>query len=113
MVFTIRECEDTSISGNGTTTLKIDIAEGTTFTITKIVVKYTGSFKITRIYNTATKEDYLSGNLHETHFNDENGKTLVLPVPLEIKGSTSLKFDVTDTSGSSNAIYIACIGDEK
>lgn len=113
MTFTIRECEDSSISANGSTTLKIDIAQGVTFTVSKIIYKSTGNFKITRIYDSAAKQDFLVGSLHETHFDDGNGKTLVINPPIVLKGSTSLKFDVTDTSGSSNAVYLAVIGDEK
>jgi len=113
MVFTIREDEDTNVSGNGTTTLKIDIPQNVTFRIRKIVAKYTGNFKITRLYDAGAKKDYLVGNLHETHFNEENGKTLIIDPPIEIRGATSLKVDITDTSGSTNAIHLAFIGDEQ
>ena len=113
MPFTIRECEDTSISANGTTTIKIDIAQGVTFTVYKIVKKSTGNFKITRIYDSAAKQDYLVGNLHEAHFSADQGRAIEINPPIVLKGSTSLKFDITDTSGSTNAVYLAVIGDEK
>ena len=112
MVWTIRADEKTALSASGTTTLKIDIAGGTHFTVKEIGVKYTGNFKITRIYNTGAKKDYLVGNLHETHFAEESGKFMTLPDPIQLDGPTSLKFDITDTSASENNVYIACIGDE-
>jgi len=112
MTFMIREDEDEAISAGRSTTLKIDIAAGVEFKISKIAVKYTGNFKITRIYDSGAKFDFLKGNFHETHFQEDNGRVMKLPVPLVITGPTSLKFDITDTSGSPNKVYLACIGDE-
>jgi len=112
LVFVIRQGEALNISGNGTATISIDIPAGVTFKIHKLMFKWTGNFKLTRIYDTGAKLDYLVGHLHEDQTKDTAGRKFELPVPIEVTGATKLKFDITDTSGTTNNVYIACVGEE-
>jgi len=111
MVFKVKVASAT-LSGNGSGTASIEVAEGRRFVISKLTISSTGTFNITDIKNSATGESYLSDTAANTNFKDTGGNKYDLPVPLELTGSCKLIFELTDTSGSSNTIRIACHGDE-
>ena len=112
MVWCVKE-DEKSLSANGSDSLGIDVAAGKTFVINRITFDSTGAFKITDIRDTATGYHYISGDLHSSLLkNKANANVIEIDPPITVSGSTTLIFDITDTSGSTNAIKMAFMGDE-
>jgi len=101
-----------TVSANGTDTVSIDIPTGTTFKFKEVHFKSDGTFKITKIYDEATNDQYLSGTIYSDMLKDRNANAFDLPENIELKGPTKLNIEVTDTSGSSNTIVFALFGTE-
>ncbi len=102
-----------TLSANASGTASIEVAEGKTFRIFKITPSSTGNYNVTAIKNTATGENFLSGTMDQDHFKGQgNGCLNFIEAPLEISGPAKLHFEVTDTSGSTNTVSFACIGEE-
>ena len=101
-----------TVSANGTDTVSIDIPTGTTFKFKEVHFKSDGTFKITKIYDEATNDQYLSGTLYSDMLKDRNANAFDLPENIELKGPTKLNIEVTDTSGASNTIVFALFGTE-
>jgi len=112
MVFAVK-CGSKSLSANGSGTIPIDISAGRTFIIKRITFNSTGAFSITEIKDTAANYNYVSGTLKSTCLkNKANAQVFEVDPPIEITGDSDLVFNITDTSGSSNTVDIACWGDE-
>jgi len=111
MVLKIRVGEQT-LSANETKTVGIDIPEGVRFSAHKLHFKSTGTFKIIRIYDKATNQTFSAGAWYSDMIKDRNANVCHFPVPLEATGPTTIMFEVTDTSGSSNTVVIGLMGEE-
>jgi len=111
MVLKIRVGEQT-LSANETKTVGIDIPEGVRFSAHKLHFKSTGSFKIIRIYDKATNQTFSAGAWYSDMIKDRSANVCHFPVPLEVTGPTTIMFEVTDTSGSSNTVVIGLMGEE-
>lgn len=112
MVFAVKAGSKT-LSANGSGTISIDISAGRTFVINRITFNSTGSFNITEIKDTAANFNYVSGTLKSSIMkNKANANVMEIDPPIEITGDSSLVFNITDTSGSTNTVDIACWGDE-
>jgi len=112
MAFVIK-ADSATLSASGSGSLNINVAEGKTLTVGKIVVDSTGSFNLTDIRDTQSGQHYLVGSItNDMLKRDGNGTTNIQQYPIVIHGPSKLIFDVTDTSGSSNTVRIAVIGDE-
>jgi len=105
-------CGENTLSANETKSVGIDIPEGVTFRAHKLHFKSTGSFKIIRIYDKATNNVFSTGAWYSDMIKDRSANVCHFPVPLEVTGPTTIMFEVTDTSGSSNTIAFALVGEE-
>lgn len=112
MVFVVK-AGSKSLSGNASGTISIDISAGRTLVIRRITFNSTGAFSITEIKDTAANFNYVTGTLKSTTLkNKANANVIELDTPIEITGDSSIVFNITDTSGSSNTVDIAVWGDE-
>ena len=113
MVFVVK-AGSVTLSANGTGTISIDVSAGKRFVIDKITFNSTGTFSITEIKDTATGQYYNVGTVKSGVLKNKANVNLIEVVPpIELVGSTSLVFNITDTSGSSNTVDIACWGNEE
>jgi len=101
-----------TVSANSTETVSIDIPTGATFKFRTVHFRSDGTFKITKIYDEATNDQYLSGTLYSDMLKDRNANVFEVPETIELKGPTKLNIEVVDTSGSSNTIVFALFGTE-
>jgi len=112
MVFVVKAGSKT-LSANASGTISIDISAGRTFVIRRITFNSTGTFSITEIKDTAANYNYVTGTLKSTTLkNKANANVIEIDPPIEITGDSSIVFNITDTSGSSNTVDIAVWGDE-
>ena len=113
MTFMIK-ADSASLSASGSDSLSINVAEGKTFTINKILVDSTGTFNITDIRDTQSGQHYLSGTVTSDMMKrDGNGTTNISFAPIVIRGSSRLIVDVTDTSAAANTVRIGFMGNEE
>ena len=112
MVFVVK-AGSKSLSANGSGTIPIDVSAGRTLIVRRITFNSTGAFSITEIKDSAANFNYVSGTLKSACLkNKANANVIEVDPPIEITGDSSLVFNITDTSGSSNTVDIAVWGDE-
>ncbi len=112
MVFAVKAGSKT-LSANGSGTISIDVSAGRTFVINRITFNSTGTFNITEIKDTAENYNYVTGSLKSaTLKNKANANVIEIDPPITVTGDSSLVFNITDTSGSTNTVDIAVWGDE-
>jgi len=103
-----------SLSGNGSGTISIDVSSGRVFRAKKVSYSSTGAFSITEIKDTAANFNYVSGTLKSTTLkNKANANVFELDPPIEVTGDSSLVFNLTDTSGSTNTVDLTVWGEEE
>jgi len=106
-----------SVAGSATESLTISIGETEEFEAHSIRVHSTSvSFDIIGItdqsgipYTNATSTAMLDGNLLAAATKNEWAE-VKLPIPLHLPAGTSLRFQITDTSTSTNEVWIMLVG---
>ena len=113
MVFTVKTGTKT-LSANGSGTISIDVSAGKRFVVNKITWNSTGAFSITIIKDSGSGYVFNAGTLKSAILNNSANVNLIeVDPPIELNGPTSLVFEITDTSGSSNTVDIAVWGNEE
>jgi len=107
------KCCEVTLSANGSDTTSINIDQGKTFTIYKIAIRSTGAFKVTAIKVVAGDYYITTGDMYKEHFQERGNHLLLMENPIVVQGSTDIEVSVTDTSGSTNTVSFAFIGDER
>lgn len=109
MPFKIYADETTSLGANSSDTLQFEIAADMPFEVHKMYIKSTGTFKITEIRD-ADENHYLSGAIYSDQIQDSGGDVTKFDDVAPFTVANRLYIEVTDTSGSTNNIYIALVG---
>jgi hypothetical protein len=106
-----------SLSGSGNGSMSFQNSSGQRFIIHNILHKKTGACNITDISNNSSQRfsnASPSTPLDIEAFPDitaENDSLRDLPIPLELMGQESLRISLTDTSTSSNTVFIYLVGE--
>lgn len=101
------------LSGSGSGTLTIDVPGDVSLTIKRFIQSSTGNYNITDARDSASGVRFLTGTTPHTHFETDNNANLELKdEKLEFKGPTKITFELTDTSTSTNNVYMTAICDE-
>ena len=112
MVLVIKT-ETLSLSANSSGTASFSVPEGKKWEISKLTWSSTGAFKITDIRDTAVGYHYNSNDLPSVTLKNRNTGNIVEFEPKPVcTGATRLVFEVTDTSGAANTVYITLWLDE-
>lgn len=106
-----------SVAGSATESLIISLGETEEMEVYEIRIKATSeSFDIIGItdqsgipYTNATSTTVIDGTLL-TNATENEYNIIKLPVPLHLPPGTQLRFQITDTSASTNEIWILLIG---
>ena len=109
MPFKIYADESTSLGSESSDTLQYEIAEDMPFTIHKMYIKSTGTFKITEISD-AEGNQYLSGVIYNDQIQDAGGDLTLIADVEPIVVAHRLYIKITDTSVATNNVYIALFG---
>ena len=105
-----------SIAANSTEAIEWNTDSNETITIYKIRIHSTGAFDIIDMedqagtsYTNANVNNPIDSNLLTASTKNEYSE-IVLPEPLTLPPSTKFTFSVSDTSGSTNEVWIIGIG---
>lgn len=105
-----------SVTASATETLTIDIGATEHFVASKIRIKSTGAFDLVKIvdqgglpYTNATSSKMIDSDLL-TAATKNKYHEIDLPEPWDLKPETKLSFEITDTSASTNEVWILLIG---
>lgn len=101
------------LTGSGSGTLTIDVPGDTTLNLNRIIQSSTGAYNITDARDSASGIRFLTGTTPHAHLEtDNNGNLELKNEKLEFKGPTKITFELTDTSTSTNNVYVTAVCDE-
>lgn len=105
-----------SVAGSATETLTIEIGATEHFVASAIRIKSTGAFDLVKLtdqggmpYTNATSTKMIDSDLL-TAATKNRYHEIVLPTPWDLKPETTLSFEITDTSATTNEVWILLIG---
>lgn len=108
-----------TLGANGRGTITLQGGEGETITIRRIYMESTGDFRLLRV-RTSGGADYVSdqnGNgipsLFFTQIVQTNEGVSTLVEPISIAPAELLYFEVQDTSGSTNQVWLLLVGERE